>query len=229
MFWCMHTLGNNQIKVFSRCTTCYIWWFTPHHYKSGAHSTRDIRRIMLVSVWKFSAKIFLLQWGGNKITIMKYKAQPILVVQSLAFFKLDLFIPLCSFLQSPDWGSQAALEFEKSFRWRFCHRQMASPVSTSELEETKDAVPWISHAPPGVEAVCLLHIPCHRSNPYRHQGLPCRQPSSSVQFICSKWNLGNSKAEASLSRKGTEGLWAILLHSTVSGGWRLLGAPGTLS
>lgn len=50
------------------------------------------------------------------------------------------------------------------------------PASSTELEGNPSCSAMNQRVPSGREAVCLLHSPCHRSKPYRHQASPRRQP-----------------------------------------------------
>ena len=50
------------------------------------------------------------------------------------------------------------------------------PASSTELEGNPGCSTMNQRVPSGREAVCLLHSPCHRSEPHRHQASPRRQP-----------------------------------------------------
>lgn len=49
-------------------------------------------------------------------------------------------------------------------------------ASSTELEGNPGCSAMNQRVPSGREAVCLLHSPCHRSEPHRHQASPRRQP-----------------------------------------------------
>lgn len=54
------------------------------------------------------------------------------------------------------------------------------PASSTELEGSLGCSAMNQRVPSGGEPVCLLHSPCHRSKPYRHQASPHRR--SKQQF-----------------------------------------------
>lgn len=94
------------------------------------------------------------------------------------------------------------------------------PASSTELEGNPSCSAMNQRVPSGREAVCLLHSPCHRSKPYRHQASPRRQPKQQFPIYLQPvepWKL------QSTSTHKVQGSWATLAHSTLGGTWVSVG------
>lgn len=136
------------------------------------------------------------------------KVCPVFTLWRLAFSKRGPFYLL---LWAWACDSLDALEFGESFRWKSVKDKWPGPASSTKLEGNPGCSAMNQRVPSGREGVCLLHLPCHRSEPQRHQASPRRQPKQ--QFPIYLQPVESWKPQ-STSTHNVQGSWATLAHST---------------